>query len=49
MHNSVEMIHVEYPSWIGDGECDGGDYNTAECGWDEETALLCFGAYIYLF
>ena len=21
-------------SWIGDGECDGGEYNKPECGWD---------------
>ena len=20
--------------WLGDGACDGGDYNNAECGWD---------------
>ncbi|GFH52428.1 hypothetical protein CTEN210_08904 [Chaetoceros tenuissimus] len=26
--------HVEDPSWIGDGGCDGGEYNTEVCGWD---------------
>jgi hypothetical protein len=25
---------VEYPGWIGDGRCDGGAYNTTECGFD---------------
>jgi hypothetical protein len=25
---------VKDPSWIGDNVCDGGDYNTLECGWD---------------
>jgi len=25
---------VEYPGWIGDGRCDGGDYNTDDCGSD---------------
>jgi hypothetical protein len=25
---------VEYPDWIGDGECDWGTYNTKECGYD---------------
>ena len=25
---------VDWPDWIGDGSCDGGDYNTEECGWD---------------
>ena len=23
------------PTWIGDGGCDVGVYNTSECGWDE--------------
>jgi hypothetical protein len=26
--------NVDYPSWIGNGYCEGGDYNTAECGFD---------------
>ena len=26
--------NIAYPSFIGDGYCDGRDYNTAECGWD---------------
>ena len=26
---------VEYPSYIGDGWCDRGDYNTEDCGWGE--------------
>eukprot|EP00979_Chaetoceros_neogracilis_P011460 scaffold2835_cov280-Chaetoceros_neogracile.AAC.2 len=26
--------NVDYPSWIGDGHCYGGDYNTVECGFD---------------
>jgi hypothetical protein len=26
--------NVSSPSFIGDGNCDGGDYNTAECGFD---------------
>ena len=25
---------AENPSWIGDGDCDGGLYNTLTCGWD---------------
>ena len=25
---------VDFPSWIGDGRCDGRDYNTEECEWD---------------
>ena len=25
---------VDYPSWIGDGWCDGGEYNTEQCGYD---------------
>lgn len=25
---------VDWPSDIGDGRCDGGDYNTEECDWD---------------
>jgi hypothetical protein len=25
---------VEYPLYIGDGTCNGGDYNKEECGWD---------------
>merc|ERR1712127_27504 len=25
---------VEEPNRVGDGECDGGSYNKAECGWD---------------
>lgn len=26
--------HVDMPSWIGDGICDGEEYNTEACGWD---------------
>ena len=26
--------HVDDPIYIGSGVCDGGDYNTEECGWD---------------
>ena len=26
--------HVFHPKWIGDGACNRGNYNTAECGWD---------------
>ena len=26
--------NVDVPSWIGNGLCDGGAYNTAQCGWD---------------
>jgi hypothetical protein len=26
--------HVLYPSLIGDGNCNGGEYNTAACDWD---------------
>ena len=26
--------HVNNPDWVGDGYCDGENYNTAECGWD---------------
>lgn len=26
--------NVESPDFIGDGSCDGGDYNTVECGFD---------------
>ena len=26
--------HVAHPEYIADGGCDGGQYNTAECGWD---------------
>ena len=25
---------VDYPYWIGDGECDGEPYDTVECGYD---------------
>lgn len=31
---SFPNCEVRAPAWIGDGSCDGGDYNTAECGWD---------------
>jgi hypothetical protein len=26
---------VSFPSLIGDGNCNGGDYNTPECGFDK--------------
>ncbi|CAN0393345.1 unnamed protein product, partial [Ectocarpus fasciculatus] len=26
--------HVGVEAWIGDGYCDGGNYNTAGCNWD---------------
>ncbi len=26
--------NVDMPSWIGNGKCDGGEYNTEECGYD---------------
>lgn len=26
--------HVDYPESVGNGRCDGGEYNTEECGWD---------------
>jgi len=25
---------VKFPSWIGDGWCNGDEYNALECGWD---------------
>lgn len=25
---------VSQPAWVGDGFCDGGDYNSEACGWD---------------
>lgn len=25
---------VAYPTWLGDGFCDGSSYNSAACGWD---------------
>lgn len=31
---TVEGCAAEYPSYIGDGDCDGGEYNTEECGYD---------------
>ena len=32
--DSFPECQVSSSGWIGDGECDGGEYNTAECGWD---------------
>jgi hypothetical protein len=26
--------NVNVPQWVGDGGCDGGEYNTVECGYD---------------
>ena len=31
--------HVRWPASIGDGRCNGGKYNTAECGWDGEDCI----------
>ena len=28
------QVAIDDPSFIGDGDCDGGEYNTEECGWD---------------
>ena len=30
----VSSCFAEDPSRLGNGECDGGEYNTEECGWD---------------
>ena len=32
--------HVLNPHWIGNGKCDGGDYNTKECNWDGGDCLI---------
>lgn len=32
--DSFPNCQVTGRAWIGDGGCDGGDYNTAEFGWD---------------
>ena len=32
--------HVEWPFYIGDGECDGGEYAVEECGYDGGDCLL---------
>jgi len=32
--SSSLVCDVEMPWWLGDGICDGGDYNTAACGYD---------------
>ena len=26
--------NVTYPEWVGDGQCDGGEYNTVGCDYD---------------
>lgn len=36
-HRQVESYpdcRVDTPMYIGNGHCDGGLYNTTECGWD---------------
>ena len=32
--------NVDVPSWIGDGICDSGAYDTEECGWDGGDCLV---------
>ena len=41
LQSSKDSFKSKYPDcevnevlWVGDGECDGGEYNTIECGWD---------------
>ncbi|EJK65720.1 hypothetical protein THAOC_13395, partial [Thalassiosira oceanica] len=31
---------ISKPKWLGDGECDGGEYNTPECGYDGSDCLV---------
>ncbi|GFH44588.1 hypothetical protein CTEN210_01062 [Chaetoceros tenuissimus] len=31
--------HVENPHWIGNGKCDGGNYNTELCGFDGKDCI----------
>ena len=31
---------VDYPKYIGNGECNGGEYNTIQCGWDGGDCLV---------
>eukprot|EP00903_Cladosiphon_okamuranus_P020097 g18457.t1 len=33
--------YVEIRGWLGDGICDGDDYNTEECGWDGGDCCPC--------
>jgi len=40
LQNDYPNCSVRYPSWIGDGICDGFDYNTTECGWDGGDCLV---------
>ena len=32
--------HVKYPDRINDGECDQGEYNTVQCGFDGGGKLM---------
>ncbi|GFH61692.1 hypothetical protein CTEN210_18168 [Chaetoceros tenuissimus] len=34
MREVYPRCHVDTPRWIGDDWCNGGSYNTEECGWD---------------
>jgi len=40
LQNDYPNCSVRSPSWIGDGICDGFDYNTTECGWDGGDCLV---------
>ena len=33
-NNLYPECYVENPYFISDGECDGGSYNTTDCGYD---------------
>ena len=43
------LCDVEKPSLVGNGVCDGGEYNTERCAWDgKETMFPCFTFFLLL-
>jgi hypothetical protein len=38
---TYDFCDVEDEEYLGDGYCDGGEYNTEECGWDHGDCVEC--------